>query len=290
MSSKAEIKFVIIAALVSIIFGGQARGADANKGAYIFKAANCGGCHTKPLKQVKSLRELPLAGGRPIKTPFGIMYTPNITPHRETGIGNWSFEQFRRAMINGMSPDGSPYYPAFPYTSYAGIKNDDLLDLWAYIKTQRSIYKVNRKHELSFPFNMRILMHAWRLFFFSSETTRIKNFKKSTEWNRGAYLVRVLSHCGECHTPRNYLGAMDKNRELSGSDEGSGTKIPDLTSENIEGISNWTVEDIIEYLGSGMTPDGDFAGGKMAEVIHRSTALLTILDRRAIARFLKGLK
>jgi mono/diheme cytochrome c family protein len=273
-------------ALPSVAWAG-----DRVKGAYIFNAAGCSNCHTDPGKKGKGARvkgEL-LAGGRPLKTPFGTFYTPNITPSK-AGIGAWSFADFQRAMINGVAPNGAPYYPAFPYTSYTGMTKKDLDDLWTYLKSQKASDRANQSHKLKIPFNTRALMHGWRLLFFSAGDVGGLDPEKSTVWQRGAYLVRVLAHCGECHTPRNAMGAMDRYQELSGNPKGPGGAIPDLSPANKKGVVTWSREDVFEYLSTGMTPEGDFAGGEMAEVIDRSTSILTEGDRTAIAVFVKSLK
>ena len=264
---------------------------DSTKGAYIFKVAGCANCHTDPGKKGKRARPKgePLAGGRPLKTPFGTFYTPNITPS-EAGMGAWSFADFQRAMIKGVGPNGAPYYPAFPYTSYTGMTTEDLNDLWAYLKSQKASNRANQPHELKTPFNIRALMHGWRLLFFTPGDVGDLDPEKSLEWQRGAYLVRALVHCGECHTPRNAMGVMDWSRELRGNPKGPGGEIPDLSPANKKGVVTWSREDIFEYLSSGMTPEGDFAGGEMAEVIDHSTSILTEGDRTAISVFLKSLK
>ena len=264
---------------------------DSVKGAYIFKVAGCANCHTDLGEKGKNARPKgePLAGGRPLKTPFGTFYTPNITPS-EAGIGAWSFADFQRAMIKGLAPNGAPYYPAFPYTSYTGMTTADLDDLWTYLKSQKASDRTNQPHELKFPFNIRALMHGWRLLFFAPGDIGDPYPSRSAEWQRGAYLVRVLAHCGECHTPRNVMGAMDRSRELSGNPEGPGGKIPDLSPANKKGVVTWSRDDVLEYLSTGMTPEGDFAGGKMAEVIDHSTSILTERDRTVIAVFVKALK
>jgi mono/diheme cytochrome c family protein len=264
---------------------------DSTKGAYIFKVAGCANCHTDPGKKGKGARPKgePLGGGRPLKTPFGTFYTPNITPS-EAGIGAWSLAGFQRAMIKGVAPNGAPYYPAFPYASYTGMTTEDLDDLWTYLKSQKTSDRVNQPHELKFPFNIRALMHGWRLLFFTLGDVGNPDLEKSAEWQRGAYLVRVLAHCGECHTPRNAMGAMDRSQELSGNPEGPGGETPDLSPANKKGVVTWSREDVFEYLSSGMTPEGDFAGGEMAEVIDHSTGILTDGDRTAIAVFVKSLR
>lgn len=289
-----SIKFVIVLVIAAAAFlapPSDVWAGDAAKGAYIFKAAGCGNCHTDPGKKGKGARPkgAPLAGGRPLKTPFGTFYTPNITPS-QAGMGAWSFADFQRAMVKGVAPNGAPYYPAFPYTSYTGMTTEDLDNLWTYLKSQKASDRSNQSHELKFPFNIRALMHGWRLLFFTPGNVGESGPGKSAQWKRGAYLVRVLAHCGECHTPRNVMGAMERSRELSGNPEGPGGKIPDLSSANKKGVVTWSRDDVIEYLSSGMTPEGDFAGGEMAEVIDHSTGILTENDRTAIAVFVKSLK
>lgn len=266
---------------------------DVERGAYVFRAAGCGNCHTDPGAKGDDARPKgePLAGGRPLKTPFGTFHTPNITPHPDAGIGRWTEADLGRALREGRAPSGAPYYPSFPYTSYAGMTDRDIADLWAYLRQQPAAARANRPHDLGFPFNLRILMHGWRLLFFRAGEPEVMDPSKSPEWNRGAYLVRALAHCGECHTPRNALGAMDRSRELAGNDLGPGAgKIPDLTPRDGKGAANWEIRDIVEYLTSGMTPESDFAGGEMAEVIEHSTSKMTPEDRQAIAVFVKSLK
>ena len=284
---------VLLIIIVAFILPTSAVAAsDIVHGEYLFKAAGCGNCHTDPGAKGKNRRPKgqALAGGRPLKTPFGTFYTPNITPDPLAGIGAWSFKEFRRAMLRGIAPNNTPYYPVFPYTSYTGMSENDLTDLWAYIKAQKPSLRQNREHDLEFPFNVRSLMHGWRLLFFAEGATSIRNESQSDLWNRGAYLVRVLAHCGECHTPRNVMGAMDMSRELSGNPIGPGGNIPGLDPSKTNGIGDWSNADLVEYLTSGMTPEGDFAGGKMAEVIDNSTAIMSDYDRNAIAAFLKSLQ
>ena len=268
-----------------------ASAASLKNGKYIFQLAGCGHCHTDPGKKGKDARSKgePLAGGRPLETPFGTFYTPNITTDKEFGIGAWDFEDFRRSMVEGKAPNTAPYYPAFPFTSYTGMSENNLRDLWAYLTVQPSHARKNVSHELQFPFNMRGLMHVWRALFFDEGSTGHSDDTQSAKWNRGAYLIRVLAHCGECHTRRNAMGAMDWNHELAGNPMGPGGKIPDLTARNLNGIVNWSADDIVEYLSSGMTPEGDFAGGEMAEVIDNSTATMSAADLKAVAVFLKSL-
>lgn len=264
--------------------------AAVRRGEYVFHAAGCYGCHT----DVKG-KGAPLAGGRRLKTPFGDFITPNITPDAEHGIGNWTLADFRKAIRQGISPAGDPFYPAFPYTSFTGMKDEDIADLWAYLQTIEPAGTVNAGHELDFPYNWRWLTGVWRFLYFSPgefkpgdpPATVAKD--DADAWSRGAYIVRALGHCGECHTPRGALGAMDNEQFLAGSADGAeGDPVPNITPDLHTGIGNWSISDIEGYLAFGMDPKGDFAGSAMAEVIERSTGKLTPEDRRAIAVFLKS--
>jgi len=283
--------FVFLVTIVLLNPLSSVSAANLKNGKYIFQVAGCGSCHTDPGKNGKDGRPKgdPLAGGRLLETPFGTFYSPNITTNKKFGIGSWNFEDFRRSMVQGKGPNTAPYYPAFPYTSYTGMSEKNLRDLWAYLTVQPSYDRKNDRHKLHFPFNMRGLLYIWRALFFDEGSTGYFESTQSAEWNRGAYLIRVLAHCGECHTRRNSMGAMDWNHELAGNPSGPGGKIPDLTARNRNGIVNWSANDVIEYLSSGMTPEGDFAGGEMAEVIDHSTAKMTAADRKAVVIFLKSL-
>ncbi|WP_298724541.1 cytochrome c [uncultured Ferrovibrio sp.] len=253
------------------------------QGAYIFRAGGCYECHTDTKN-----KGAPLAGGRALPTPYGTFYSPNITPDRETGIGSWTEAQFITAMRHGLAPDGMPYYPAFPYTSFTKITDADLRALWAYLMAQPPVKQANKPHDLGFPYNLRMAMWGWRLLFFEPGVYQA-DAAQSAAWNRGAYLVTALGHCGECHTPRNFLGAMKADMRFAGSaDNAEGERVPNITPHAKAGIGGWSEKDIADYLGSGMTPDGDFAGGLMGDVIEYSTKYLTQEDRMAMAAYLKS--
>lgn len=260
------------------------------RGRYVFNTAGCYACHT----DVKG-KGAPLAGGRRLKTPFGDFIGPNITPHAKHGIGGWTLADFTRALREGMSPAGDPYYPAFPYGSLSRMTDGDIADLWAYLQTVEPADAANGEHELDFPYGWRWLTGVWRALYFSPGEFRAGDppagvgAKDREAWERGAYLVRVLGHCGECHTPRGGLGAMDQDLFLAGSGQGAeGAPVPNITPDRATGIGNWSLPEIEDYLGIGMAPDGDFAGGAMAGVIEHSTGRLTPEDRRAVAVFLKS--
>lgn len=259
--------------------------ADAvQRGAYVFKAAGCVGCHTRE-KPKGSM----LAGGRRMDTPFGTFFTPNITPDPVHGLGNWTFEQFAAAMREGRTPDGSVYYPSFPYAAYTGMSDADLRDLWAYLKSVPPVAEPNRAHDLAFPFSLRFGVRFWRLLYFD-EGRFAPDSARSDQWNRGAYLVRVLGHCGECHTPRNLIGGLDRGRELAGNKNGpDGKHVSNISPHPKKGIGGWSEGDIVALLKDGSLPDGDFVGGAMTEVVENSTSRMTNDDLKAIAAYLKAL-
>jgi len=268
----------------------QADGDAVRRGVYVFHAAGCYGCHT----DVKG-KGAPLAGGRRLKTPFGDFFSPNITPDPDHGIGRWTLTDFTRALREGTAPDGEPYYPAFPYTSFSRMRDDDIADLWVYLQSVEATDTANAPHELDFPFGWRWLVDIWRALYFAPGAFEAGDPPAAVaesdreQWERGAYLVRVLGHCGECHTPRGALGAMDADRFLGGNPEGAdGKLVPNITPDRANGIGGWTESEIQEYLDFGMDPGGDFAGGAMAEVIENTTSKLTPEDRHAVAVFLRS--
>jgi mono/diheme cytochrome c family protein len=194
-----------------------------------------------------------------------------------------------RALREGVSPDGRQYYPAFPYTSYTQFTDADLRALWAYLRTQKPVRQVNKPHELPWYLRWRAALNVWKWMFFDRGPYR-PQADKPPEWNRGAYLVSAVTHCGECHTPRNLLGGFRRAQWLGGNPDGvDDAKVPNITPDKKTGIGRWSERDIADYLETGMTPDGDFAGDAMADVIDNSTSHLTADDRRAIAVYIKSL-
>lgn len=251
-----------------------------SRGAYLVRAAGCVACHTAPDGGQ------PLAGGHALATPFGTFFTPNITPDRDTGIGKWSDDDFVEAVREGISPEGEHYFPAFPYTSYTLMTRDDALAIKAYLFAQPAVSAPNKPHELAFPFSLRTLQGVWKLAFFrSGEFT--PRASQDALYNRGAYLVRALGHCGECHTPRNPMGGLMIGLENAGTAGGpDGGKVPNITPDTETGIGSWSVDDVVELLSSGTMPDFDNVQGSMAEVVEEGTAHLTEEDRLAIATYL----
>jgi mono/diheme cytochrome c family protein len=256
----------------------------AERGRYLVSAAGCESCHTDRDKEGASL-----AGGRALETPFGVFYTPNITPDRDSGIGHWGPEDLARALREGISPSGTGYYPSFPYTSYSGLSDADVADIWSYLQTVEPVSKVNRPHILPWYLEFRPLIRAWKLLNFDpAKPPRISPREPPVE--RGAYLVQHVVHCGECHTPRNRLGGLESEHSLAGNPNGpEGDEVPNITPDREHGTGRWSVGDIEYYLDSGMKPDGDFVGGAMGEVIDYSTSAMTAADRSAIAQYLKTL-
>jgi mono/diheme cytochrome c family protein len=253
------------------------------RGAYLANAADCVSCHTDGAHQGR-----PYAGGRAIPTPFGTFYSPNITPDPETGIGRWTEAQFLAALRFGRRPDGADFYPAFPYPSFTLITDEDARAIKAYLFSLPAVRQPDRPHDLSFPYSWRALLAVWRWLYFEPGPFR-PNPGWSAALNRGAYLVDALAHCGECHTPRNWLGASQRDRYLAGTPAGpDGKKVPNITPDRDAGIGEWSEGDIVTLLATGRTPDSDFVGGAMREVV-RSTARLDDADRRAIAAYLQSI-
>lgn len=253
---------------------------DPRRGEYLVHAGGCLGCHTENTKGA-----VPFAGGRALKTPFGTFYGPNITPHPQAGIGRWSEADFVRAMRHGERPDSANYFPAFPYPSFTKIRDSDLSDLWAYLRTLPPNARANQEHDLWFFFGWRFLVTVWKWFFFTSGPF-VDLQGASALVNRGAYLVQALGHCGECHTPRNFLGAPKRGRFLAG-----GRVFGDKRALNITptGLELWSDADLKEFFVSGVTPDDDTASESMYEVIRNTTSQLTQQDLAAMIAYLRAL-
>jgi len=276
----------LLAALLAVVAPSADAAPDTaavTRGAYIFAAADCVGCHTDVKNHGKRL-----AGGRALATPFGVFYTPNITPDKETGIGKWSLDDFRRALREGISNHGAYYFPVFPYTSFSGMTDQDIGDLWAYLQTQEPVAQKSKPHDVGPPFAWRFLQVGWRaLFFTPGPLPPVAG--QDVVWNRGYYLANAVAHCGECHTPRNFLGGLEKSRAYSGNPQGpDDQKAPNITSDPQTGIGKWSIADIVEVLKTGQLPDFDFVGSGMGEVVD-GTAKLTDADRNAIAVYVKSL-
>jgi mono/diheme cytochrome c family protein len=260
-------------------------------GEYLFWAGGCASCHAAPATDRcdnnRSKEDLQLVGGRCLKTEFGTFYVPNITPDKETGIGGWSTDDFINAMTKGVAPDGTNLYPSFPYASYQRMTRADLIDLKAYLDTLPAVASKVSEHELSFPYSVRATLSVWKGLYLDGKTFE-PDPGKSGQVNRGAYLVNGPGHCGECHTPRDRLGGMIRDKWLSGAPnpEGKGI-VPNLTPHE-SGLAKWSEKDIAYALETGITPSGDAMGGHMRKV-QENMAKLTKEDREAIAAYLKSL-
>jgi len=278
-------------ALLALFFAGapeamaqQTAAADPallKKGEYLARAGDCIACHTA--REGKTF-----AGGLPMKTPFGTLYTSNITPDPQTGIGAWTSDQFYQMMHNGRFPDGGLVYPAMPFGSYTKVTREDSDAIFAYLRSVAPVRQPNRPHDLTFPFNNRSLIIGWRTLFF-----REGEFKpdptKSAEWNRGAYLVEGLGHCGMCHTAINALGGSSESQAFEGGlIPMQNWYAPSLTSNKEAGLGEWSIQEITDYLRVGVSSRGAVYG-PMAEVVYNSTQYLNDEDIRAMAVYLKGL-
>jgi mono/diheme cytochrome c family protein len=256
---------------------------DVARGEYLVHAGGCVSCHTAP-------GGVHFAGSRALATPFGTFYSPNITPDRETGIGTWSDADFQRALRDGIGPDGAHYFPVFPYPSFTGITDNDARAIKAYLFSLPPAPAPDREHDVWFPFSWRFLQVGWRLLFFDKGPFA-PDPKHDAAYNRGAYLVTALAHCGECHTPRNFLGAVDSDRALSGNADGpDGQIVPNITPDPKTGIGDWDKDDIATLLKTGETPERSQVKGAMHEAIEDGLKYLTDDDRQAIATYLLAQK
>lgn len=250
-------------------------------GQTVFNIGGCASCHA-----VAGEDRTMLGGGFAIESPFGKFFAPNISPHKDNGIGKWTEAEFVTAVIKGTSPSGQHYFPAFPYTSYVHAKVDDVRDLFAYIKTLPPLSGRIRDHEVHFPFNIRRLVGGWKFLFFDDRPF-IGDASKSAEWNRGSYLVNSLGHCAECHSPRNPIGGIKSSQRFAGGPNPDGPGwVPNITQKG--NIGEWSVKDIAYFLKTGELPTGDTAGGSMVRVI-KNTSLLSDADLNAMAVYLKSL-
>lgn len=256
------------------------REGDAQRGAYLARAGGCIACHSDPASGRPAL-----TGGAPIETTFGTFVPPNLTKHETAGIGAWSIGDFARAVRQGVAPDGSPYYPAFPYAFYGHLSDQDIADLWAAFQGVPAQEVAVGTNDLTFPFNMRAGLKLWRAAFADGPPTE-PVAQRSEDWNRGRWLVNGLAHCGACHTDRNLAGGRRPGRYLAGSDDlpGGGTAPPIRPDDLAE--AGWTVSGLAYALKSGVMPDGDTFGSGMGEVVRHSTQWLTDADRTAMAVFL----
>ncbi|GLQ90123.1 c-type cytochrome [Dyella flagellata] len=251
------------------------------QGRYLATVGDCVSCHT--LRGGQSF-----AGGRMLPTPFGSIPAPNITPDAETGIGDWSFQDFWRALHDGMGRNGEPLYPAFSYTSFTKVDRDDAIAIFAYLRSLRPTHQPNAAPTLRFPYNLRSTLTAWRAVYFKAGTYR-PDASQSASWNRGAYLVQGLGHCNECHAARGAWGGLEASATLSGGRiPEQGWYAPDLSTQANGGLTGWSRQDIIAVLKTGQASKG-VAVGPMADVVAGSTQYLREDDLQAIADYLLSL-
>ncbi|MBC7156455.1 MAG: c-type cytochrome [Rhodobacteraceae bacterium] len=254
---------------------------DAERGAHVFDAAGCAGCHS--VDGAEGEAWLVLSGGREFPSPFGTFVAPNISPDPTHGIGGWSVADLANAMLRGLSPDGRHYYPAFPYTTYVRASLQDVADLHAYLMTLPPSAEPSRPHAVGFPFNVRRGLGLWKRRYL--DDAPVLQGPLSPEAERGRYLVEALAHCGECHTPRDRFGGPIRDAWLAGAPAPDGDgRVPNLRP----GALDWSERDLAAYFSSGFTPDFDVAGGLMFDVIQ-SLRRLPPEDHAALAAYLKAL-
>jgi len=244
---------------------------SSSRGEYLFHLANCYGCHTDVDND-----GTPLAGGRKLATEFGTFITPNITSDKQAGIGSWTDYQFINAVKHGIAPNGSYYYPAFPYTSYRHMQDEDILAIKDYLMSTAPSKLKHPEHELNF-YLFRQLLPAWNL------VNDYLQAKQPVYTSRGAYLVDTLGHCHECHTPRNIFGMLDMKQRFKSNKD---LKAPDISASK-KGIGDWTNNELEELFSEGVLPDGDYVADHMAEVVEFSTSKWSDRDLQAAIAHLR---
>ena len=258
---------------------------NAAKGEDIFWAGGCASCHSAP--KSGSDTYLVMAGGLELKTDFGTFVVPNISSSPEHGIGAWPLGDFASSMLKGVSPEGSHYYPAFPYGSYIRMTSQDISDLYAFMKTLPASENVPADNQLNFPFNIRAMLGGWKLLFLN-DSPRVAVETSNAVLARGQYLVEGPGHCGECHTPRNLIGGFKSDAWLSGAANPDGEgKIPNITS-GAKDAGAWSAAEFVAYFETGFTPEFDSVGGSMVSV-QKNLSKLPKTDLEAIAAYLKAI-
>ena len=256
--------------------------ANPDNGKTMFYAGGCASCHMSPNQDDKTK----LGGGRPLKSPFGTFYAPNISSDAKDGIGGWNEANFVTAMWKGTSPDGKHYYPAFPYTSYQRMQLNDVRDLFAYLKTLPAVSGKVRDHDLPIHIRFRRLLGGWKWLYLDGERFT-PDPNRPANWNRGAYLVNGPGHCAECHSPRNMLGAIIESQRFAGGPdpEGGDGSVPNITQA---GIKDYSEKDIAKILTTGDLPNGDSVGGQMGKLVG-NISQIPEADRAAMATYIKTL-
>ncbi|MCB4771168.1 cytochrome c [Ancylobacter sp. Lp-2] len=280
MRKLALLTLALVGGLTGTAFAGdQSDFVTVERGRYLAVLGDCAACHTAPGGK-------PFAGGVPIETPFGRLVGANITPDRETGIGGWSLDEFQRAMSEGVAKGGYHLYGAMPYTAYTKVTAADNAALFAYLKTLDPVHNEVETNQLPFPFNIRLSLFGWNLLNFT-KGEYVPDPRQNAEWNRGAYIVEGLAHCGTCHTPKNVMGG-DKAGEALRGNVVDGWLAPDITGHAHQGIGKWTTDEFVAYMKDGANRY-DIASGPMAEVVEKSSSQWTDADLKAVATYLKSL-
>jgi mono/diheme cytochrome c family protein len=279
--------FVAAAAIISIVSVASAQSVDKQKetviarGEYLAQAGDCVACHTAPGGKL-------FAGGHAMPTPFGTLFTSNVTPDKETGIGKWTADEFYSMMHTGRSPDGGLLYPAMPFGSYTKVTRADSDAIFAFMQSVPAVKQQNRPHDLKFPYNNRSLILGWRTLYFTEGEYK-PDQTKSDEWNRGAYLVQGLGHCAMCHSAINALGGTSESKAFEGGlIPMQNWYAPSLTSNKEGGLGDWSIDDISDLLRTGVSKRGAVYG-PMADVTYNSLQYMTEADTRAMAVYLKSL-
>ncbi|SPJ26545.1 Alcohol dehydrogenase cytochrome c subunit [Falsiruegeria mediterranea M17] len=255
---------------------------NVDRGAYLARASGCIACHSN-----FEVGGAPLAGGAPLETDFGTFYPPNLTTDPDHGMGAWTISDFARAVRQGISPEGEPYYPTFTFPFYARFSDQDIADLWAAFQTVPAVPEPSPAHEASFPFDQRWGLKLWRAAYLSEPDTDAVE-ERSDAWNRGKWLVRGAAHCGACHTDRNFAGARITDRIFAGNDSLPGGKsAPSILPTDLQ-AAGWDADSLAYALRTGITPEGDVFGGSMAEVVNDGTAFLSDADLAAMATYILG--
>jgi mono/diheme cytochrome c family protein len=248
------------------------------RGEYLARAADCMACHTTAAGK-------PFAGGLAIRTPFGTLYSPNITPDRDTGIGNFSDRDFLRALREGVMPDGTRLYPAMPYAAYTYMTDGDALAIKAYLFSLAPVHAMTARDTLAFPYDQRWLMVFWQALY-DPDTRFQPRSDRSAQWNRGAYLAEAMGHCGDCHTPRNLMQALNNRDKYSGA-AAAGWRAYNITADDRSGIGAWSDAVLAQYLATGHATDHGTASGNMGEAVDRSLSYLAPADIKAIVIYLR---
>ena len=251
---------------------------NVDRGAYVARLSGCIACHTDFKKGGKVL-----AGGAGISTDFGTFFPPNITPDKADGVGSWSLGEFTAALREGVGKEGQHLFPSFPFAFYKHMKDQDVVDLWAAVQSVPPETGGRKDHDLAFPFNVRAGVTLWKKMFFREATLK-EVPSRSDGWNRGRYLARGLAHCGACHTPRNILGGRETDQRFAGGVGPGKEKIPAITREAL-GKNEWSADDFVYALTTGIKPDGDVLGGSMAEVVKDGTRFWSNSDLNALAEY-----